>query len=116
MEFDRTAFAAGAAGRAAADDGTARGDQRDPLPAAHGLSVAHVAEGFSAALDGAAVLLRLAGQYDMAADQSSSADGGAQGRETRGQPASNQTPLTARRTTIIILPFRGYNLDRQSSE
>ena len=50
-----------------------------------GLSVAHAADGISAALDGAALFLRLAGQCDMATDQSSSTDGGARGRGTRGQ-------------------------------
>ena len=43
------------------------------------LSVAYAAEVDSAAFDGAAVLLWLAGRRDMAADQSSSDDGDARG-------------------------------------
>ncbi len=66
----------------AANDGSARGGQRDPVFAALGLSVAHAAEELPATLDGAALLLYLAGRRDMAADQSSSVDGGARGRVT----------------------------------
>ena len=69
----------------AADDGSARGGERNPVPAQERLSVASAAEGVSATLDRTAVFLCLAGRRHMAADQSPSADGGAPGRGARGQ-------------------------------
>ena len=47
-----------------ANDGPARGGERDPVHGAHGLPVADVAEGLSAEEHGPGVLLRLAHRGD----------------------------------------------------
>ena len=68
------------------DDRPARGGERDALRADDGLPVAPAAQGLPALHHGAAVLLRLARRRDLAADQPSSAAGGARGDGPRGQP------------------------------
>src|SRR5271156_112462 len=83
----RTVDAGGISDGTASQMGLAQAVERDVVPAARRLAVADAAAGIvPAGLDGAALVLRLAGQWLVVLDQPRPGDDGARGAGSRGQP------------------------------